>query len=393
MSNKKIYIVGRGVINPAGNILDVFWRNLLEEKQFFSNLKVKGNVPIKTAAIIRGFDLSAHLPKRVAIKTDTFTHYFLAAVKQAIEEAKLLINKNNEEKIGIFYGNNSGGWRICERGFEELFRESYDMVNPWQATAWFQTAGQGYASIIYGIKGFSKTFVADRVSGAAALYYAIQTLNLERNKTAIVGGSEAPLTDLGTICYNEGGGILHDYLGNGCKPFMKASDGVVLSEGGAAIVLETSLEAIEKPLAEITGSATTFYPDNQQQGVIECMKRALCAAKLDIEDIDLIIPEGNGDWKSDCVEKEAILSLFGNPDLAIPIFFTKYYFGHQYGAALITDVICASLAIRDNEIPHYRNITELDGFTDITNGNIRHVLVNSRTAAGVNYTFIISKII
>lgn len=204
MHNIKVYVSGRGLVNPAGNSLNIFWNNILSGKQFYDDLEVKDNVPIKIAAIIKNFDVHENLPKRIAIKTDTFTHYFLAAVKSAMEESGLVINESNENSVGIIFGNNSGGWKICERGFEELFCQSYSMVNPWQATAWFQTAGQGYASIIYGIKGFSKTFVADRVSGAAALYCAIQSLKLERNKTVVVGGSEAPLTGLGAICYNEG---------------------------------------------------------------------------------------------------------------------------------------------------------------------------------------------
>ena len=70
-------------------------------------------------------------------------------------------------RIGISFGNNSGGWDICERGFEEYYQQGPPMINPWQATAWFPTAPQGFVSIQYNIRGWSKSFACDRASGGS----------------------------------------------------------------------------------------------------------------------------------------------------------------------------------------------------------------------------------
>ena len=392
MSTKHVYITGRGVINPAGNSIKDFWENLLTGKTFYNKLDIKDNTPIKVGALVQNFDFNKYFSKRIAIKTDTFTHYFLAAVNNALDESNMIISDKNEYSVGIFYGNNSGGWSVCERGFNELFNQSYDMVNPWQATAWFPTAGQGYASILHGIKGYSKTFVADRVSSAAALYHGILSLLNERNKKIIVGGSEAPLTALGTICYNENGGICKEISEVACRPFVQDSQGVILSEGGTAVVLETSDNLDSLPIAEIKGFATNYYKTNQIAGVVDCINKAIKMADLDVSDIDLIIPEGNGDWTSDYIEKSAITKIFSERMNELPIMFPKYYFGHQYGAAAISDIICACMSLEYNEIPHYRFIDDLDElFTDNIRTQINNVLVNSRTNNGVNYSFVISR--
>jgi 3-oxoacyl-[acyl-carrier-protein] synthase II len=389
MEDRKIYIIGRGLINPAGNDLGEFWNNMINEKICYAQLNIKDEIPVKIGASVHNFNATKYISKRIAVKTDCFTQYFLAATVDALNEANIIVEKENCNEIGIFFGNNSGGWNICERGFKELFFQSYSMVNPWQATAWFPTAGQGYASIMHKVKGFSKTFVSDRVSGAAAVYHGIESLINNRNKIVVVGGSEAPLTPLGITCYNESGSISK----SNCSPFLPESPGVVLSEGGAAIVIESSDKISGVPIAEIRGYATNYYADNQITGVVECMETALSIANINIEDVDLVIPEGNGDWASDYIEKEAIKMLFNERLCKIPILFTKYYLGHQYGAAAITDIICACMALEHNMFPKYKNIEALqDYFTDEIVTEINNVLVNSRTASGVNYSFLISKI-
>lgn len=391
MSEEKIYLTGSGIINPAGNNIEEFWNNLLKGKSFIESLDIKDDTPVKVGARVKSFNPCASISKRIVVKTDIFTHYFLAAISEAMKKSGLVVNEENNGEIGIFFGNNSGGWNICERGFEELFQKDYSLVNPWQATAWFPTAGQGYASIIYGIKGYSKTFVADRVSGAAAFYHAIQSMECKRNRKVLIGGSEAPLTGLGTICYNENGSIsqkLSEYV---CRPFSKKSEGIVLGEGGAAVVLETSME--EKNFVEVAGYATNYVPSDQVNGVVECMKYALRKARVTVEEIDLIIPEGNGDCVSDSIEKKAILELFKEYSNKIPILLSKFYFAHQYGAALIADIICASMAIKSNEIPKYPYISDIEEyFTDKPNKKINNVLINSRTSSGINYTFILKRI-
>ncbi|GEM_PF-1241508 len=393
MNTRKLYITGRGMVSPAGCEIEEMWPHLKAGNVLYDSLELSGNLPCKIGGKVKEFNALTYIPKRIVNKTDIFSQFFLASVAMAIKESGLNISENNAFDIGIFYGNNSGGWNICERGFYELFQESYEMVNPWQATAWFPTASQGYASIIYGIKGYSKTFVADRVSSAAALYHGLQSICNKRNHKIIVGGSEAPLTALGTICYNESGCITNKREKSACKPFIENSQGIILSEGGAAITIETAEELGSVPIAEIVGFATNINTNEQIFGIGECMKMALKDAKMSIDDIDLIIPEGNGDWKSDCLEREAILNTFGKRKNQLPIFFTKYLLGHLYGGALIADIISATLVLAHNDIPKYRFIDELEClFTDKLNKSVENVLVNSRTTAGVNYSFIISKV-
>lgn len=398
MKKKRIVITGLGVINPLGNTIESFWEKLSKGEskvRKISRFSTNG-YPIKVAGEVEDFEVNNYVSKRIANKTDLFTHYILAAAKQALNDAKIPDVQENS-RLGIFYGNNSGGWEICERGFAELYQKGVDMVNPWQATAWFPTAAQGYTSIIHKIKGYSKTFVADKVSSASAIEFGIKSIVMGRNDAVLVGGTEAPLTPLGTICYFENGEMSGE---EDCKtasmPFHPQSKGMVLGEGAAAFIMEELENATKrnaKIYGEITGYSTNTGLTDKEEHLKNCMLAAIQDAGLTTEDIDLVIPEGNGCYQSDQVEQAALTSIFKNKEKKTAILFPKYYFGHLYGASAATDVLCGIGAIRNMPLPTYLYMEHIsECFTvEMQGKSIRHVLINSRTTEGINYSMIISK--
>ncbi len=79
---------------------------------------------------------------------------------------------------------------------KELYNDGATMGD-WEATAWFPTAAQGYVTIRYGIRGYSKSFVCDRASGASGLYFGVRSIQQGHNDVVLTGGSEAPITRFG----------------------------------------------------------------------------------------------------------------------------------------------------------------------------------------------------
>src|SRR3972149_3791124 len=88
-----------------------------------------------------------------------------------------------------------------------LYGEAREGVSPYLASAWFPAAPQGQVSIYYGIKGFSKTVVADRASSLMAIGYARKTLQKGKLNLILAGGMEAPVTPYALLCCNTYGGL------------------------------------------------------------------------------------------------------------------------------------------------------------------------------------------
>jgi 3-oxoacyl-(acyl-carrier-protein) synthase len=142
------------------------------------------------------------LSRRLLKKIDLFSHMALVASEMALEDAKMDIRQEDPNMVGIFLGNALGGWLYAETELRDLYIEGREGVSPYMASAWFPAAPQGQVSIYYGIKGFSKTVVADRASSLMAIGYARDTLVKGKLHMILAGGTEAPVTPYALLCWN-----------------------------------------------------------------------------------------------------------------------------------------------------------------------------------------------
>ena len=400
----RVVITGIGIVNAAGIGKDEFWSNVTEGKSAICNISRfdATGFPTQVAGEIKDFNPADFIPRRLLIKTDTFTHYALAAADLAIKDAELDLEKEDSYRTGVWFGNNAGGWDIAERGFYELYNDGPTMVNAWQATAWFPTAAQGYVTIRYGIRGYSKSFVCDRASGASALYFGVKSILLGHNDIVIAGGSEAPITRFGMTCYYETGEVSaatdpsKAYL-----PFDRNRSGMVLGEGSTVLVLESEEHAIRrgaKIYGEVlSGSMTTDVDPTKGIHFERCMREALKRAELLSTDIDVVFAEGCGTQISDSVEAEAIANVFSSEAPNVPVTVPKSLFGHLYGASCATEVACSLMSMESGKLPTTEKIDQPDPdykLNFVTQPESRPVsltLVNSRAREGVNASFVISK--
>ena len=399
---KRVVVTGIGIVNPSGIGKEQFWQNMTEGKSAIGEIDRfdPTNFPTKVAGTIQDFQPGDFIPRRLVVKTDRFTHYALAASDLALTDANLDLETEDSYRVGVWFGNNAGGWDICERGFKELYNDGATMVNPWQATAWFPTAAQGYVTIRYGIRGYSKSFVCDRASGASGLYFGVRSIQQGHNDVVLTGGSEAPITRFGMVCYYETGEISGAAdPRTAYQPFGKDRSGIVLGEGSTVLVLESEEHALArgaKIYGEVTSSSMTT-DTNPTEGIQfkRAMNKALKDANLSAQDIDVVFAEGCGTQKGDRLEAEAIKEVFADaPD--VPLTVPKSLFGHLYGASCNTEVACSLMAMETGQLPVMQSVNaeadcQLNFVTQAQSGSVSRTLVNSRAREGVNASFVISK--
>jgi 3-oxoacyl-[acyl-carrier-protein] synthase II len=400
---KRVVVTGIGIINPSGIGKEQFWQNMTQGNSAISEIDRfdTTNFPTKVAGAIADFKPEDFIPRRLVIKTDRFTHYALAASDLALADANLDLATEDSDRIGVWFGNNAGGWDICERGFKELYNDGATLVNPWQATAWFPTAAQGYVTIRYGIRGYSKSFVCDRASGASGLYFGVKSIQQGHNDVVLTGGSEAPITRFGMVCYYETGEISGaDNPNTAYQPFDQERSGIVLGEGSTVLILESEEHALArgaKIYGEVTsGSMTTDTDPTVGIHFKRAMNKALTIANLSPTDIDLVFAEGCGTQTGDRLEAKAISAVFEQTAPDVPITVPKSLFGHLYGASCSTEVACSLLAMETGKIPVMQSVNpdpdcKLNFVTQAQSASVSRTLVNSRAREGVNAAFVISK--
>lgn len=406
----KIAVTGVGVVAPAGIDKRQFWANIKSGRSFIKKITRfdASRYPAHIAGQIDELEKYSNVSERLLKKIDAFSHMALIASEMALEDAGIEIKNEDPNLVGIFLGNAIGGWLYAETELRDLYIEGREGISPYMASAWFPAAPQGQVSIYYGIKGFSKTVVADRASSLMALGYASKVLNKNKLNLILAGGMEAPVTPYALLCCNTYGGLSEDnaHPETAYRPFDKKRSGFVIGEGAGIVVLESVERAKQRKAdiaAYISGYGTTcdgvdrINPSADGKELARAIKMALADARANPDEIDYISLDGLALDLWDTSEAEAIKEVFGRRAKDIPASCPKSMFGNLLGASGAVDLIIAILAIGHNLVAPTINLDTPDpnGLNYVRGQaqehNIGKALVISRGRGGINSVLVVEK--
>lgn len=407
---EKIAVTGIGIVSPSGIGKRQFWANLKSGRSFIKEISRfdASKYPSRIAGQIEELEKYSHVSERLLKKIDAFSHMALIASEMALQDAGIDIKKEDPNRVGIFLGNAIGGWLYAETELRDLYLEGRQGVSPYMASAWFPAAPQGQVSIYYGIKGFSKTIVADRAGSLMALGYARKTLSKNKLDMILAGGMEAPVTPYALLCCNTYGGICTDNAQpqTAYRPFDKQRRGFVIGEGAGIVVMENIRRAKSRNaeiLALISGYGTNcdavdrINPEKSGGQLAEAIKLALNDAGLNPEDIDYISLDGLAVDIWDNSEVNAIKTVFGLRASQIPASCPKSMFGNLLGACGAVDLAATILSMEHNLISPTVNLDApaVNGLNFVAKQakeyKVNKALVISRARGGINSVLVVEK--
>lgn len=406
----KVAITGIGIVAPSGIGRRQFWANIKAGRSFVKKITrfEAAKYPSHIAGQIDELEKYGNVSERLLKKMDAFSHMALIASELALEDAGIDIKKEDPNLVGIFLGNAIGGWLYAETELRDLYIEGREGVSPYMASAWFPAAPQGQVSIYYGIKGFSKTVVADRASSLQALGYARKTLAKGKLNMILAGGMEAPVTPYALLCCNTYGGLSQDneHPEQAYRPFDRKRSGFVIGEGAGIVVLESQERARArqaKIYACISGYGTScdgkdrISPDKDSAELTRAIRMALQDANCPPAEIDYISLDGAAMDIWDRTEIDAIKQVFGSRSKEIPLSCPKSMFGNLLGASGAIDMIITVLAMEHSLLPPTINLDEPDfsGLNFVTKEarpqEICKALIISRGRGGINSALVVEK--
>src|SRR6266403_1812215 len=178
----------------------------------------------------------------------------------------------------------------------------------------------------------------------------------------LAGGSEASVVELGLAGFSAMRALSrrNDQPERASRPFDRARDGFVMSEGAGICVVE-ELEHAKKRGAkiycELTGyglSSDAYHmtaPPDDGEGAARAMKLALEHARISPDQVDYINAHATSTDIGDICETRAIKTVFGDFAKKFTISSTKSMTGHLLGGAGGVEMAACALAIRDSVIP------------------------------------------
>jgi 3-oxoacyl-[acyl-carrier-protein] synthase II len=408
---EKIAITGLGIISPSGIDKRTFWSNITHGRSAVKKIErfdasLYGS---RIAGHVEELEAYSNVSSRLLKKIDLFSHMALVASELCLADAKISMEQEDLKRVGIFMGNAIGGWLYAETELRDMYIEGREGVSPFMASAWFPAAPQGQISIHYGIKGYSKTIVADRASSLMAIGYAARTIIRGKCDFILAGGMEAPVTPYALLCCNTSGVLSkrNDQAATAYSPFDKNRDGLAIAEGAGIITLEPQSRVAKRGAhvyANIIGYATTtdgtnrIDPSSDGKQLARCITLALKDAGLEPKDIDYICADGAGTVLGDISETKAIKQAFGDHAKKIPVTAPKSIYGNMLGACGALDVVTTVLAMEHGVVPPTINLQTPDPECDLDycpnkpqNKTIKNAVIINRGRGGINCVLVLQK--
>ncbi|MCH7780566.1 MAG: beta-ketoacyl-ACP synthase II [Acidobacteria bacterium] len=361
---RRVVITGIGLLTPLGLDRESSWQALLAGKSGIGPITKfdASNHSCRIAGELCGFDPLVAMNKKEARRTDAFTHYAVAASREALADSGYEISIANADRIGVYIGSGIGGLQLLEDQHTILTERGARRVSPFFIPGMILNMAAGQVSILCGAKGPNMSCATACATGTHAIGESTRLIRDGYADAMIAGGAEAVITPLAVagFCSMKALSTRNDEPEKASRPFDSGRDGFVMGEGAGIVILEEREAALARGAnvyAEIVGyglSGDAFHissPSEDGDGAIRSMNSALASGGIEPREVDYINAHGTSTPAGDRIEIMAIHKVFGPHARELVCSSTKSMTGHLLGAAGGLETAIVALAIRDGQVP------------------------------------------
>ena len=408
---RRVVVTGLGAITPVGLEIPAMWDALLHGRSGVGAIRCfdAGAFDSQIAAEITGFDPSAYLNPKEMKRTERFVQFAIAASKQAVADAGILVEREDPFRCGVIIGSGMGSMHLIEQQHNVLLAKGPKKLTPFMIPMLICNMAPGHTAMNVGFKGPNFCTTTACASGAHAVGEAFRTIQHGRADVMLAGGTESCITPMavGGFCALMALSCRNSDPAKASRPFDLERDGFVIGEGAGVMVLEELEHAKQRGAridAEMVGyglTADAFHmtaPDPEGEGAAKAMALALEDARLRPEQVTYINAHGTSTELNDKIETLAIKKTFGDAAKRVAISSTKSMTGHLIGAAGGVEAIISVLAIVHGVMPPTINYEHPDPACDLDylpnharQAPVEAVLSNSLGFGGHNATVIFKK--
>ena len=374
MGHRRVVITGIGTINPIGNNIEQYFRNLeqgvsgADTITAFDATKFSSRV----ACQVKDFDPSLFFERKELRKYDRYSQLALVAATEAVEDAALDFESLNLERVGVIWASGVGGMQTF---YDEVMGwaegNGTPRFSPFFVPKMISDIAAGHISLKYGFMGPNYCVTSACASSNHAMIDALNLIRWGKADMVVTGGSEAPviIPAVGGFSSMRALSTRNDDPKHASRPFDKDRDGFVIAEGAGALIFEEYEHAVArgaKIYCEVAGgglSADAYHmtaPHPEGKGAIASMRLALEDAGLQTTDVDYLNAHGTSTPIGDLAEITAVQGLFGEHAYKMNISSTKSMTGHLLGATAAVEALACVFAITKGIVPPTINVEEVD---------------------------------
>jgi 3-oxoacyl-[acyl-carrier-protein] synthase II len=408
---RRVAVTGVGLVSPLGVGTQPTWEALLAGRSGIGTITHfdASEYPVRIAGEVKGFDPRNYVDKKDVKKSDTFIHFALAASRFALDDAGLVIDEGNADRVGVVIGSGIGGLPLIEATHSVLLEKGPSRVSPFFIPGLIVNMAAGQVSIHHGARGPNTAPATACTTGLHAIGDAFRLIQEGHADAMIAGGSEAVITPLAIAGFCAMRALSHrnEEPERASRPWDAQRDGFVIGEGAGIVVLE-ELSLAERRgatiYAEVAGygmSADAYHisaPDPEGSGARRCMLAALADGGLVPDAVGYVNAHGTSTQLGDLSEVKAIHQVFGEHAHRLAVSSTKSATGHLLGAAGGLECGILALAVRHQILPPTINLDEPGEGCDLDfvphrarPADLRYALTNSFGFGGTNGALILKR--
>lgn len=376
MMKRRVVVTGLGIVSPLGLNVHKTWKKLISGDCGISQLKEDSylRLPCRIAGVISQgsnedcLDFGNYFSKNeIRVKTPAILLALIAA-DEALRDAKW-VDHVQKERTGVSIGIGMVDLTNICKTYENL-KAGYNRVSPHFVPQILTNMAAGEVSIKYGFQGPNHAVSTACATGLHAIGDGFKCIQYGYADVMVCGSAEScinPISIAGFCRLRALATNFNDLPHKASMPFDKNSDGFVMGEGAAILVLEEMNHALSRGVhiyAEVLGYGLSgdgthiTSPHKDGKGAILSMKSAVHDAGIKLQDVTYINAHATSTQLGDSVELKAIKSLFREHAKAIAISSTKGAHGHLLGAAGSLESVFTVLACHKGVIPPTINLNE-----------------------------------
>ena len=409
---RRVVVTGAGMLTPLGVGVEESWTALCQGHSGIGPITRfdASTLKCQVAGELKDFHPENFMDSKFIRRFDPFIQYALAAAMMAVEDSRLKVNADNEDRVGVIIGTAVGGWTSFESSQVFVAKGELEKVPPFLILNATANSAAGVIAIQYGAKGPHHLVMEACASGTNAIGLAFRCIQHGEADAMIAGGTEASITASMLASLDLLGALTskrNSEPEKASRPFDGDRDGLITSEGSGVVVLE-ALDVAVKRGAKIYGEVIGFgnncdafhytSPSTDGKGPARCMKFALLDAGIEPGEVDYINAHGTSTVVSDLSETRAIKSVFGEHARKLAVSSNKSAIGHMWGAAGAVEAIFSLLAITLGVIPPTINQEFPDSECDLDyvpnesrQATVEVAVSNSFGFGGVNGALVLRK--
>lgn len=412
MMTRRVVITGLGILAPNGNGKEAYWEALINGRSGIKRIASFDPSPFNTqiAGEVKDFDPCDYFNPKLVKRSGRFTHFGVATSKMAVADADIDLRKENRDRCGVCFGTTIGGESdIYEGQLRNYLEYGPAAVRRFTAPECTPHVTTGYICSELKITGPNSALSSGCSTGLDVVNWGYKMVKQGEIDVAIVASSDAPVFPFAwsTFCAL---GILskrNEEPEKASRPYDRNRDGMVLSEGGAAIVIEELNHALNRGAniyAEVVSYATSceaqdvYRTDVRGQALVSALEQALIADKIQGKEIDYICAHGNAIPDYDIAETNAFKAFFGNHAYKIPISSIKSMTGQAYAAGGGFQVVTTSLCLKNGFVTPTINLDVPDPLCDLDyvphcarRFSLDTALINSHSVGGTHSVLVLRR--